>query len=139
MKFSLGSKSFDATRVLETITLELPPRTITLLSGPSGVGKSTLLRLIAGLEHDDSGIIQNPGKISMMFQEPRLLPWKTVIENIEIAGPENGWIDALGLGDARHAYPHQLSLGMARRAAFARAVVSEPELLILDEPFASLD
>lgn len=139
MKFNCGSKSFGSVCILEPFMLELPPHTITILSGPSGVGKSTLLRLLAGLERDDQGRIHQQGTIGMMFQEPRLLPWKTVSENIEIAGAEAGLIEALGLGDARLAYPHQLSLGMARRVAFARALVSQPDLLILDEPFASLD
>ena len=139
MKFSIASKSFAGRTILGPITIELPKKTITALMGPSGSGKTTLLRIIAGLEQDDAGTCQPKLKIGMMFQEPNLLPWKTVIENIEIAGSENGLLDYLELRDAANLYPRQLSLGMARRVAFARALACNPDLLILDEPFASLD
>jgi NitT/TauT family transport system ATP-binding protein len=107
--------------------------------GPSGSGKTTVLRLIAGLERDDVGTKPNTPKIGIVFQEPRLLPWKTVLENIELAGPENGLLETLGLEGTAHLFPRHLSLGMARRVAFARALAYQPDLLLLDEPFASLD
>ena len=139
MEFSITSKSFGERKVLGPINLALEKGTVTALMGASGSGKTTLLRLIAGLETDDAGTRQFPFKIGMMFQEPQLLPWKTVLENIELAGPDHGLLSSLGLEGTAHLFPRQLSLGMARRVAFARALAVQPELLILDEPFASLD
>jgi len=139
MNFSYASKSFGHRKILAPLTLSLQKRTVTALMGPSGSGKTTLLRLIAGLETDDAGTRQKACKIGMMFQEPCLLPWKTVLENIELAGPENGLLKSLGLEDAGPMFPRHLSLGMARRISFACALASQPDLLILDEPFASLD
>ena len=139
MKFSISSKSFHGKSVLGPIALDIEPGTITALMGPSGSGKTTLLRIVAGLDRDDHNTRQPRVKIGMMFQEPHLLPWKTVAENIALAGQENGLLCNLGLKDAGQLYPRQVSLGMARRVAFARALASKPDLLILDEPFASLD
>lgn len=139
MKFSIASKSFGPKQVLGPLTLQLEESSITALMGPSGSGKTTLLRILAGLDRDDRATKQPDFRIGMMFQEPHLLPWKTVAENLSLAGPDDGLMHSLGLGDAAGLYPRQVSLGMARRAAFARAVASKPDLLILDEPFASLD
>lgn len=139
MEFSIKSKSFGERKVLGPIQLTLQKGTVTALMGASGSGKTTLLRLIAGLETDDAGTRQFAHRFGMMFQEPRLLPWKTVLENIELAGPDHGLLNSLGLEGTAHLFPRQLSLGMARRVAFARALAIKPELLILDEPFASLD
>ncbi len=139
MEFRFAAKSFGDKQVLQQISLSLPEGQVTALTGPSGIGKTTLLRMIAGLEADDSGFTQTSAKIGMVFQEPRLLPWLTVTENIELVGPENGWLTKLGLEEASNLHPRQLSLGMARRVAIARALAIKPQLLILDEPFASLD
>jgi NitT/TauT family transport system ATP-binding protein len=139
MKFSIASKSFGTKSILGPVEVALEGGTITALMGPSGSGKTTLLRIIAGLDHDDRRALQPEYKIGMVFQEPHLLPWKTVLENISLAGPEAGGLHALGLGDVAQLYPRELSLGMARRVAFVRALAGRPELLLLDEPFASLD
>ena len=139
MRVSFTTKSFGRKTILAPIDLTLTNTRITVLMGPSGSGKTTFLNLIAGLETDDHRSIIPKPKIGMMFQEPRLLPWKTVKENIEIAGPIDTLLKNLDLEDAGPLYPRQISLGMARRVAFARALASTPDLLLLDEPFASLD
>lgn len=115
------------------------------LLGPSGVGKTTLLNGIAGLDRRLSGMIGRRAglRVGYLFQEHRLLPWRTVRQNLAMVGAGDQEIDALlaqvGLADAAEALPDQLSLGMARRAALARSLAIKPELLLLDEPFASLD
>jgi NitT/TauT family transport system ATP-binding protein len=117
------------------------------LTGPSGCGKTTILRLVLGLERDFTGRIERgDGRVAAAFQEPRLLPWRTVEQNIRLAlPPELAGSDLeplyaeLGLAGAGRLYPGELSLGMARRAALARAFAVQPELLLLDEPFVSLD
>lgn len=139
MIFLITSKSFGDKKILGPLTLDLENGSITVLMGPSGSGKTTLLRIIAGLDSDDDNTKQPRCKIGMMFQEPHLLPWKTIAENIALAGPELGLMQALGLDTEAELYPRQISLGMARRVAFARAIAWKPELLVLDEPFASLD
>jgi NitT/TauT family transport system ATP-binding protein len=136
-----------ALRALEDLRLTLPLGQAGAVVGPSGCGKTTLLRLIAGLDADFAGRIQLPahGRLAMVFQEPRLLPWRGVADNIRIAAPEATprEIDALlcELGLAEHAthFPGELSLGLARRVALARALAVKPDLLLLDEPLVSLD
>ena len=115
--------------------------------GPSGCGKTTLLRLIAGLDTDFDGAVLRPESdaLALVFQEPRLLPWRNVEDNIRIAAPHvneselAGLFEALSLTAHRHHYPGELSLGLARRVALVRALALQLELLLLDEPFASLD
>jgi len=117
------------------------------LIGPSGCGKSTLLRIIAGLDRDYQGAVQTPAeeRIGMAFQEPRLLPWRSLEDNIRLAAPQatddeiDALLTALGLVEHRTHFPGELSLGLARRAALARALAIRPTLLLLDEPFVSLD
>lgn len=136
-----------ALRALEDLRLTLPMGQAGAVVGPSGCGKTTLLRLIAGLDHDYTGNITLPahGRLGMVFQEPRLLPWRSVADNIRIAAPEagEGEIEALlaELGLSEHAthFPGELSLGLARRVALARALAVKPDLLLLDEPLVSLD
>ena len=117
------------------------------LIGPSGCGKSTLMRILAGLDRNFEGTVHIPagGRIGMAFQEPRLLPWRSVEDNVRLAAPEasgaelTGLFEALGLTEHRTHFPGELSLGLARRVALARAFAVRPTLLLLDEPFVSLD
>ena len=120
---------------------------VAALLGPSGCGKTTLLRIIAGLDSDFEGSVALPahGMLGMVFQEPRLLPWRTVEQNVRLAAPQatdaalGTLFQALGLTAHRDHFPGELSLGLARRVALSRAFAVEPDLLLLDEPFVSLD
>ena len=133
--------------VLGELSFALAKGEVAALVGPSGCGKTTLLRIIMGLDRDYEGNVVLPPdcKLGVVFQEPRLLPWWTVEENIRLAAPRvsaaalSALFATLGLTEHRLHYPRELSLGLARRAALARAFAVEPDLLILDEPFVSLD
>jgi ABC-type nitrate/sulfonate/bicarbonate transport system ATPase subunit len=115
--------------------------------GPSGCGKTTMLRIVAGLDHDYRGRIVRPpaARVGMVFQEPRLLPWRSVDDNVRLAAPQadeaklSALFAILELTTHRSHFPGELSLGLARRVALARAVAIEPDFLILDEPLVSLD
>ena len=148
----IAQKTFSATLggtrcVIADLAFRLAYGEVGALIGPSGCGKTTLLRIIAGLDRDYAGTVQLPhhGKLGMMFQEPRLLPWRTVEENVQLAAPDAtpdalaALFDNAGLTTHRRHYPGELSLGLARRVALARAFAVEPDLLLLDEPFGSLD
>jgi NitT/TauT family transport system ATP-binding protein len=126
------------------------PNEFCVLFGPSGCGKSTLLNIIAGIDHDFIGQVRfdrdRAPRIGYVFQSPRLLPWRTVRQNLELVLPSSAdrtVVDSLiaevELADAAGAYPSRLSGGMRRRAALARAFAIDPDLLLLDEPFVSLD
>jgi NitT/TauT family transport system ATP-binding protein len=128
------------------VRFKLTAGEITALAAPSGSGKTTLLKIIAGLDHDFEGhVASSAGRVGFVFQEPRLLPWRSVEDNICIAAPQatRSELDALfrtfHLDEHRHHYPRELSLGLARRVAVARAFAVRPDLLLLDEPFVSLD
>jgi NitT/TauT family transport system ATP-binding protein len=143
LRVDVARKAFGAREVLAGVRFALAPGEFVALTGPSGCGKSTLLRLIAGLDRDYAGRIEAPARIAMAFQEPRLLPWRSARENLLLAGAEAATADAmladLGLAEAADVPADRLSLGMARRVALARALAVAPDLLLLDEPFASLD
>jgi len=134
-------------QVLGDLSLRLRGGEVGALVGPSGCGKTTLLRIIAGLDtdYDGTGRLPQPGRLGMVFQEPRLLPWRTVEENVRFAAPEatdatlTGLFETLGLAMHRSHFPGELSLGLARRVALARAFAVHPDMLLLDEPFVSLD
>lgn len=154
--YVIGNKPL---RVLANINLRVRAGEFIAIVGPSGCGKSTLLRLVVGLDNDYSGEIQLDGlrvtgtglDRGMVFQDHRLLPWKTVVENIALAlnhSPLSAtrkrelvaeYIHLVRLQGFEHAYPRQLSGGMAQRAAIARALVNHPKVLLLDEPFGALD
>jgi NitT/TauT family transport system ATP-binding protein len=135
--------------VIRGLAFELVPETFTCLIGPSGCGKTTTLRVMLGLDTDFHGAISQSlrhARMAAVFQEPRLLPWRTVEQNIRLALPPPlvgkdlaPILDSVELTQFRHSYPSELSLGMARRVALARAFSVEPEILLLDEPFVSLD
>lgn len=143
-----------AVPVLHHVELQIAAGEFVALLGPSGCGKSTLLRLVAGLDQPTGGevwlgdrrVTGVDRRCAIMFQEPRLLPWRTVAANVELgqrrAAPGASSLDMLervGLTGFDGSYPHHLSGGMAQRAALARALVGQPGVLLLDEPFASLD
>src|SRR5215831_3819059 len=151
LEVSIRHKSYHGAsggelNVINGLTLALAYGEVGALVGPSGCGKTTLLRIIAGLDPDFEGSVQlpEPGKLGMVFQEPRLLPWRTVEQNVRLAAPEvtaaglDTLFQTLGLKAHRNHYPGELSLGLARRVALARAFAVEPDLLLLDEPFVSL-
>ena len=144
--------------VLDDVNLIIERGEFVALLGPSGCGKSTLLRLVAGLEPPKSGILReddarirgpHPSRV-VVFQDPTLFPWRTVWDNVALGLEAQGIlkqqrqrvddaIELVGLSAFRNAYPHQLSGGMAQRAALARALVNDPKVLILDEPLGKLD
>jgi sulfonate transport system ATP-binding protein len=150
------SKRYGARAVLDDMALRLAPGEIVSLVGPSGCGKSTLLRIVAGLDRDYAGTVRLNGalqhgpssQLGVIFQEPRLLPWLSVADNISFPqrarGDVRAQVDALleevGLRVADGAlWPKQLSGGMAQRVAIARGLFQQPQLLLLDEPFSAVD
>jgi len=139
-------------RALDRISLDFPPRSITTVVGRSGCGKTTLLRVVAGLQAPSSGRVERgaTGRLGYVFQEPRLMPWLRVRENVafglppELAASERDqrvaqMLQQIGLAGFAEAYPEALSGGMASRVAIARALAPLPDLLLMDEPFAALD
>ncbi|MFI5381381.1 MAG: ABC transporter ATP-binding protein [Tepidisphaerales bacterium] len=143
---------------IQGVDLEVPAGQFLALLGPSGCGKSTLLRIIAGLDRADSGQVAVNGskrghrpQVAYVFQDAHLLPWRSVIGNValplELMGVDRHQrreaagraIEQVGLADAAERYPNQLSGGMRMRVSLARALVTDPQLLLLDEPFAALD
>ena len=134
--------------VVRGLKLHLDAGSFGALIGPSGCGKTTILKIAAGLDSDFRGAVQPPGggPLGMVFQEPRLLPWRTVEDNIRLVLPTHeakadlcDLFEILGLSSHLAQYPTELSLGLARRVAIARAFAIRPDFLLLDEPFVSLD
>lgn len=138
-------KAFGDTVILRDIRFSVARGETVAVQGPSGIGKTTLLRLIAGVDTDFDGDIVRPAQRAIVFQEPTLLPWRTVLQNITLVHAHLGdaaaraALDRVGIGDRADLFPGQLSLGQQRRLSLARAFAAHPQLLILDEPFVSLD
>ncbi len=152
LEINIESKTFENAAserqdVLAGINFTLGASEVGVIIGPSGCGKSTILRILAGLDHDFQGRVSRPAdaRLGMVFQEPRLLPWRSVEENVRLAAPliDEATLAALftvlELNAHRSHFPGELSLGLARRVALARAFAVDPDFLILDEPLASLD
>ncbi|WP_372571794.1 ABC transporter ATP-binding protein [Ruegeria jejuensis] len=145
IRVDIKTKRFGPTPVLSRIAFEIAAGETVALIGPSGIGKTTLLHLIAGIDRDYEGQITRPERQAIVFQEPTLLPWRSALDNLLLVHPDLSRSDALaaldsvGLTGKEALFPGQLSLGQQRRLSLARAFAGQPELLIMDEPFVSLD
>jgi NitT/TauT family transport system ATP-binding protein len=156
----VGKAFPNGTRALAGLDLDVRAGEFLTLLGPSGCGKSTALRIIAGLSEPTQGALEWPpaaapdkgeSRIGFVFQEPTLMPWATVFDNVllplklkgtaaaKAAARVEAALDSVGLQGFSHAYPRELSGGMRMRVSIARALVTEPQLLLMDEPFAALD
>jgi NitT/TauT family transport system ATP-binding protein len=141
---AITGKRFGDAEVLGKMVFGIEAGETVALIGRSGVGKTTLLRILAGLDGDFAGAVTRPGRVAMVFQEPTLLPWRDARANITVttgADPAvaEGVLAEVGLAGLEARFPGQLSLGQQRRLALARAFSAAPDLLLLDEPFVSLD
>ena len=152
--FTVDGQKVD---VLKDINLEVQKGEFIAIVGHSGCGKSTLLKIIAGLEKNDTGLVTVDGKEvngpgmdrGMIFQEHRLFPWMSIEKNVQLGLKglskeektklSDQYLELVKLSEFKKAYPSQLSGGMSQRAAIARSLVSQPEVLLLDEPFGALD
>lgn len=159
LTFSNIEKRFSDLPVIENFSRNIADGELVALVGPSGCGKSTLLHMVAGLERPSAGQLLADGtpitgphpSRTLMFQENALYPWMTLAQNVALAlefqGEKNktaqskayGWLEKVNLKDFETYYPHQVSGGMRQRAALARAFISRPQALLLDEPFGALD
>jgi sulfonate transport system ATP-binding protein len=140
------TRTFGSRVVLDDLDLDVAPGEIVALLGASGCGKTTLLRILAGLDGEETGDVAVPDAHAVVYQEHRLLPWRRVWQNVSIGLPRRQSrpaatraLEEVGLGNRADAWPNVLSGGEAARVALARALVRQPKLLLLDEPFASLD
>lgn len=144
MRLDLRGKSFAGQPVLGALTLQIRRGERIAFLGPSGIGKSTLLRIIAGLDLNYEGRLEGDERLAVVFQEPTLLPWRRALQNITIptgcdAETARDLMAQVGLAGRDGQFPRQMSLGQQRRLALARAFAARPDILLMDEPFASLD
>ncbi len=140
------TREFKGRVVLDGLDLEIPEGQFAALLGQSGTGKSTIVRIVAGLDTEYEGEVSAPERRAVVFQDPCLMPWKRVLHNVrlglrgdDIDGRSRRMLAEVGLGDHLRAWPLTLSGGEAQRVSLARALVRDPQLLLLDEPFGSLD
>jgi ABC-type nitrate/sulfonate/bicarbonate transport system ATPase subunit len=144
LRLRLKGLAFGGSPVLGPIDFSLAPGETVAIAGPSGIGKTTLLRILAQVEREFDGTLRPAERLSMVFQEPRLLPWRTAGENLMLTARlrpdevEPALARVRLSGKADH-YPSELSLGQQRRLALARAFAIRPTVLLMDEPFVSLD
>jgi len=152
IRFEKVSKAFDSLEVLRDFSLHIATGQIVGVVGPSGSGKTTILKLITGIQTPDSGTVTvAPGILGYVFQEPRLLPWRTALDNVAVPLRAQGktkteareaaahWLERVELGGFERYHPAELSGGMAQRVALARAFAVEPRILLMDEPFSGVD
>jgi len=152
VRFSHVGKTYDNLQVLTDISFDVYEEDVVGIFGPSGSGKTTILKLTANLIKPTSGTITTgTGRIGYVFQEPRMLPWRTALDNVALTlrarGLDSdrarekaaGWLAKMGLEGFRAYFPSQLSGGMVQRISLARAFAVEPDVLLLDEPFGALD
>ncbi len=150
--FDHVSKAFDSLKVLDDLSMHIATGQIVGVVGPSGVGKTTILKLITGIVLPDSGTVSvAEGAAGYVFQEPRLLPWRTALDNVAAPLRAQGidkksaraaaarWLERVELDGFERYHPAELSGGMAQRVSIARAFAAEPRILLLDEPFSNMD
>lgn len=140
----LTAAQHGQTPVLGGLALTVSRGESVAVTGPSGIGKTTLLRIVAGLHKDWQGDLDLPGRLAMVFQDPTLLPWRSALENIIIptrcsSDRARNLLVEVGLGGLDDRFPDALSVGQQRRLSLARALACDPDVLLMDEPFASLD
>lgn len=152
VSFTSVTKQYGSAVILDNLFLKIYENDVIGVLGPSGVGKSTMMKLIGGIEQPSHGSVRNNAlRVGYVFQEPRLLPWKTAIENVmlpmqalkisneEAVNAATSTLSRMGLADHLHYYPKHLSGGMIQRVSLARALAIKPDLLLMDEPFAAID
>ncbi len=144
LEVAIRRKAFGPRTVLSNLVFDVDAGETLAVVGPSGAGKSTLLRIVAGIDPDFDGTVVRPERVAIVPQEPTLLPWRTALRNLTVVtGVDDAAalaaLAAVGLQGMGGLFPGQLSLGQQRRLSLTRAFVTRPELLLLDEPFVSLD
>jgi NitT/TauT family transport system ATP-binding protein len=152
ISFQNVSKSFDSLTIFENLSLYVARNRIVAIVGPSGCGKTTLLKMVTGIVQPDEGTVTvATDALGYVFQEPRLLPWRTALDNVasslrargtdkaEARERATGWLERVGLKGFEQYHPSELSGGMAQRVSIARALAVEPRVLLLDEPFSNVD
>jgi len=140
------SVRFGGFTALESISCEIEPGETVAIVGPSGSGKTTLLRVLSGAVQPFSGKVSRQERLGIVYQDAKLLPWLTVLQNIELGLDASDttatlapWIEAAGLAEKLKSFPYELSGGQRQRAAVVRALARDPQVLLLDEPFSALD
>lgn len=144
MRLDLRGKSFAGRPVLGPLSLSVARGQRVAVLGPSGIGKSTLLRILAGLDSRFDGQLTGADRLALVFQEPTLLPWRRAVANITLTTGASvdrarALMAEVGLAGHEDQFPRQMSLGQQRRLSLARAFAASPDILLMDEPFASLD